>query len=358
MAIPLIDNLTINSNLPIDSRIIASSSVERDAIKYKYDGLRVFQLDTRTTYTWNLSSYTASGITATSWDTIEPGVGNVSGYGSYSYVPVWDNTGSGLTNSSIISPSASIYEQNQKVGIGGYPMEAFQVNGNYSPSTIGGTSSPFVIHKGLSTVIGENWYYGITSGQDQNFYSYLGSSTITFNSGGFIFSGRTPGSSATMSALLNINSDSSVNFNNYLSTVPISTQPPITNGSMYFDYTSDRWKVMENGNSRFISETYKVYRTVLSQLGTSAPTEVLLDSTIGTGTWSYVSVGVYNLVISGGFSGSCPQINGFCGPYTASNVFFGQKVDNNTYQIETMGVTYTTTSNNCLNNTFIEIKLF
>lgn len=53
MAIPLIDNFNINTSKPIDSRMVVSNSTERSNIVFKYDGLKVFQIDNRLTYIWN-----------------------------------------------------------------------------------------------------------------------------------------------------------------------------------------------------------------------------------------------------------------------------------------------------------------
>ena len=150
MPISLIDNFKINTNLPIDGRTIATNSTDRDSIRYKYDGLKVFQSDTRLTYVWNKSKYLDTGLTATSWDS---DVSEINGQGSVNYVAKWDLTGLGLTNSSIICSATGFNEVNQKVGIGGTANEAFQVNSNYSTSTIGTSSMPFVIHKGASTII-------------------------------------------------------------------------------------------------------------------------------------------------------------------------------------------------------------
>ena len=367
MAIPIIDNFKLNSNLPIETRIVASNSTARDAIEYKYDGLKVFDLDTRITWIWNQNKYLITSVTSSSWD--DESDGNITGQGTYNYIPKWDSTGVGLTNSSIITSPTSIYEINQKIGIGGSSNESLQVNSNYSLTTIGTVSSPFVIHKGVSTIIGENWFGGIsgvplTSNPvlDSYFYSYLGSSTITFNKGGFVFKGRQPGSSATMNTMMSINSDASVLFNNYLSLT--SSTPPSVNGSIYVDSSTNRFKVIENTQSRFISRTYEVYITVLTQSGlSSAPTETLLESTIGTGVWSRLSNGIYNLSISSGFVGTAPQISGLCGPYTSTNVFFGQKINDNTYQIQTLtsigsGTYSGSLLDSLLNETLIEIKVW
>ena len=60
MPISLINNFDVNINNPIDSRIVVTNSSSRDAIAYKYDGLTVFQTDTRQSWTWNQSSATWS----------------------------------------------------------------------------------------------------------------------------------------------------------------------------------------------------------------------------------------------------------------------------------------------------------
>lgn len=62
MPTPLITSFSINTNAPIDSRMVASTSTDRNAISYKYDGMQVFTLDSRTMWTYNAStlSWTAS----------------------------------------------------------------------------------------------------------------------------------------------------------------------------------------------------------------------------------------------------------------------------------------------------------
>ncbi len=57
---PLLNNFALNLATPLDNRIIATNSTQRNSIVYLYDGLKVFQLDTRTSYVYNLSSATWS----------------------------------------------------------------------------------------------------------------------------------------------------------------------------------------------------------------------------------------------------------------------------------------------------------
>lgn len=51
--ISIITNFDVNQSVPIDSRIVATGSVQRDAILYKYVGLKVYQIDVKRTFTWN-----------------------------------------------------------------------------------------------------------------------------------------------------------------------------------------------------------------------------------------------------------------------------------------------------------------
>ena len=72
MAINIIDGFYVGSSTPIDSRFVVTNSTERTAIEYKYDGLKVFQRDTRETYIWN--------STTSIWDL--EGSGALSGSGN------------------------------------------------------------------------------------------------------------------------------------------------------------------------------------------------------------------------------------------------------------------------------------
>jgi hypothetical protein len=192
MPISTIDNFNINAKLAIDSRMVASNSTVRDAISYKYDGLKVFQLDTRYTYVWNQTNFNTTGITSSSWD-IDSGGGSV-GAGTPNRVPMWNGTGNGLSDTSIFAVSVTGDEQYQKIGIGSASIfdvkGAFQIYGNYTTTYLGGTpSNPFVIDKGAArTTLGDNWYY---SSGDKTFRSNYGSSVMELNNGSIIFKGRT-----------------------------------------------------------------------------------------------------------------------------------------------------------------------
>lgn len=54
-------NFDLNQGVPIDSRLVATSSAVRNNILYKYDGLKVYQTDDKKTYLWNGTSWNVEG---------------------------------------------------------------------------------------------------------------------------------------------------------------------------------------------------------------------------------------------------------------------------------------------------------
>ena len=89
-AINIINGFNVGNSVPIDYRMVVVDSTERIALVHKYDGLRVFQIDTRESFIWN------EGIT--SWDADT--TGTLIGNGDESYIPQWSSS-TGLTNSNI-----------------------------------------------------------------------------------------------------------------------------------------------------------------------------------------------------------------------------------------------------------------
>lgn len=57
--------------------------------------------------------------------------------------------------------------------------------------------------------------------------------------------------------------------------------------------------------SNFGTSTYKVYTALLTQNGVNAPTAVVLENTLGgTPTFTYISIGVYEMTLNGSFNSS------------------------------------------------------
>ena len=93
MPTPLITNFTINTNAPIDSRLVVTASSDRDALAYKYDGMQVFTLDSRSMWTYNSTTLSWTSSVSLDGNGIYSGNGNLPGN-------VYINTG---TVSNIVS---------------------------------------------------------------------------------------------------------------------------------------------------------------------------------------------------------------------------------------------------------------
>lgn len=136
MAINTIDGFYIGSATPIDTRITAADSTERTSIVYKYDGLKVLQLDTRENWIWN------QGISA--WE-LDSNAIDISGIeNSLSKF----KSGSGLTHSAVYNIGTN------KVGIHtSSPNSVFQING------MSGDNFNIYLDSTNGVMMSTNWYY-------------------------------------------------------------------------------------------------------------------------------------------------------------------------------------------------------
>lgn len=144
MSIQLVTGFLVNAAESLDNRIVASGSTDRNAIPYKYEGMRVFDTSNNRSYFWTNGSFQPE-IT----DQVN---------GSTSYVPKF-------TSQYYIGDSY-IYDAGSKIGIGtNNPTGDYtyvQIGGmslSEDPQYYSGQGMPFVIHKGGNTVLGHNWYY-------------------------------------------------------------------------------------------------------------------------------------------------------------------------------------------------------
>lgn len=136
MSIQLVTGFLVNAAESLDNRIVASGSTARNAIPYKYRGLRVFDTSNNRSYYWDGSSFQPE-IT----DQVN---------GTTNYVPKFI--------SQYYIGSSNIYVNNDYVGINtNDPKETFQI-GSF-PVGYTGQSLPLTFHKGGNTIIGYNWYY-------------------------------------------------------------------------------------------------------------------------------------------------------------------------------------------------------
>jgi hypothetical protein len=122
---------------------------------------------------------------------------------------------------------------------------------------------------------------------------------------------------------------------------------------------SDSTKNYSVGDLQLAIRGYKVYTALLTQVGINPPTATVLENTIGNITFSYNSIGNYNINSSGLFT------------LNKTTVFTGMNVENdlgiigfahntiNTIPIVTVNVNLLNTSQNgLLYNSPIEIRVY
>lgn len=113
MAIQIIDGFKLSSPRPIDDRIVASGSTARNAIIYKYEGLRVFDTSDGIPYVWLSNAWKKENETGLSVPlTITPGYTATSTYRAGQILKVL-NANKLLTNSNMfevefITPTGTI----------------------------------------------------------------------------------------------------------------------------------------------------------------------------------------------------------------------------------------------------------
>jgi hypothetical protein len=119
MSIQIIDGFQVNTALPIDNRIVASGSAARNAISYKYEGLRVFDTSNSIPYVWingTWSSENASGVLASGTTT--------------NYIPK-------LNGTNVVGNSV-IYQSGSNIGVN-----------TTSPSTVSGETTTLHVNGGI-----------------------------------------------------------------------------------------------------------------------------------------------------------------------------------------------------------------
>lgn len=118
-------------------------------------------------------------------------------------------------------------------------------------------------------------------------------------------------------------------------------------------YNGTAWNTLE-------ATTAKVYRATLTQSGTSAPTATVFENTVGSITWSYVSVGIYTATLTGAF----PINKTFLLIGTSDNgvpIFYSlYRGDNNTLYIKTKtwSTPFPTLTDSLLFQTAVEIRVY
>lgn len=110
MPTQIIDGFNLNANKPIDSRMVTNGLPSRNAIQYKYEGLRVYDIVDKTGYVWINGAWATDGGTGGGGG---GGGGTINTVGIPDYIAKFDT--SGLTQSVIRETKIG---QNGFVGIG------------------------------------------------------------------------------------------------------------------------------------------------------------------------------------------------------------------------------------------------
>lgn len=250
-------NFDLMQSVPIDSRLVATNSTDRNSIQYKYAGLKVYQTDENRTYNWTGTNWavessgiyggsgsligdtfihlgtTSTALSSESYDLVyeTDATSNTKGYFFNNFfrhtstVPSvlgveWRQQfkyfdGTSLSNSSFISfnpalggtdvvrgglafstgASNNVTEKMRITGGGNVGIGTNDPKEFLQIGSVSGAHKPLVFHNSGSAVIGYNWYF--SGSADQFFDVSEGSSKIIQDNGAVTVQTRNAGNPAT-----------------------------------------------------------------------------------------------------------------------------------------------------------------
>ena len=115
----IIDGFTVNTAQPIDDRLVTSGTASRNAIVYKYNGLRVYDIVANQPYVWN----------GTIWTSENSSTVTITGTTTTGYIPTFDTSTSQITNSLISQFTVGPTEKYVNIATGNYTLHALKVAG-------------------------------------------------------------------------------------------------------------------------------------------------------------------------------------------------------------------------------------
>jgi len=126
------------------------------------------------------------------------------------------------------------------------------------------------------------------------------------------------------------------------------------------DFVAGKGIYVSNGTNWTIvmsmSNEPKVYRALLTQTGTTAPTEIILKNTLSdVPVWSYFSAGRYRLTLANEFTQDKTFI--LLGHTDSSSVMIAYWVDSDTVEVNTANLTGTP-ANDFMYGSSIEISVY
>ena len=148
MPIQIIDGFKVKDYSPIDNRIVATGSISRNYMPYKYDGLRVWDLIDQIPYVWINGKWQKENLNSVIfYGKVKPGFTQSSFNGlavtTSNLLKVWNSETNELINSNI---TESIYNKKPTVSINfGAKLPDFNstldVNGGLSSNGFTGNGS-------------------------------------------------------------------------------------------------------------------------------------------------------------------------------------------------------------------------
>ena len=103
---------------------------------------------------------------------------------------------------------------------------------------------------------------------------------------------------------------------------------------------------------------YKVYRALLTQEGTDAPTAIVFENTLGgTPIWTRSDAGIYNCTLAGAFIGTKTHFIGVNGYSASTQMVFSISDNDNEVQVVTTDLAGTLEDDRMYLNS-VEIKVY
>jgi hypothetical protein len=135
----IIDGFTVNAAQPIDDRFVTSGTASRNAIVYKYNGLRVYDIVAKQPYVWD----------GTIWTSESSSTVTITGTTTTNNIPVFNGT-SQVTNSLISQVPVGGTERYINIATGNYAPYALKVAGIVEANGFKGSG------QGIDNILGAN----------------------------------------------------------------------------------------------------------------------------------------------------------------------------------------------------------